>query len=279
MCELLGLNANVPTDICFSFRGFAQRGGRTGDHADGWGMAIYQGRGCQLFHDAAPSAQSPAAGLLQQWPIQSTCIIAHIRKATFGDAGLENCHPFRREWRGRYWSLAHNGHLERLPEGSSQRFRPVGSTDSEAAFCWLLDRLDQLDPDPDDALAIAESLHEGCVALAQHGSFNCLISQGDWLFSFATTNLWYLTRRAPFRRAHLVDLDLELDFAPVTTSGDVVTVIATQPLTDNEEWTRIQPGQGLLFRDGDCVADWHSPVPEHRFDLAALVAQRRQQFG
>ena len=28
MCELLGMSANVPTDICFSFTGLVQRGGR-----------------------------------------------------------------------------------------------------------------------------------------------------------------------------------------------------------------------------------------------------------
>jgi glutamine amidotransferase len=27
MCELMGMSANVPTDICFSFSGLMQRGG------------------------------------------------------------------------------------------------------------------------------------------------------------------------------------------------------------------------------------------------------------
>jgi len=27
MCQLMGMNCNVATDICFSFRGFHQRGG------------------------------------------------------------------------------------------------------------------------------------------------------------------------------------------------------------------------------------------------------------
>jgi glutamine amidotransferase len=30
MCELLGMSANVPTDICFSFTGLVQRGGEPG---------------------------------------------------------------------------------------------------------------------------------------------------------------------------------------------------------------------------------------------------------
>ena len=29
MCELLGMSANVPTDIVFSFTGLMQRGGKT----------------------------------------------------------------------------------------------------------------------------------------------------------------------------------------------------------------------------------------------------------
>ena len=38
MCQLLAMNCNVPTDICFSFAGFQARGGATDVHADGWGI-------------------------------------------------------------------------------------------------------------------------------------------------------------------------------------------------------------------------------------------------
>ncbi len=44
MCELLGMSANVPTDICFSFTGLMQRGGNTGPHRDGWGITFMKGR-------------------------------------------------------------------------------------------------------------------------------------------------------------------------------------------------------------------------------------------
>ncbi|MBP1152984.1 putative glutamine amidotransferase [Methylocaldum sp. RMAD-M] len=40
MCQLLGMNCNVPTDICFSFEGFHVRGGLTDHHRDGWGIAF-----------------------------------------------------------------------------------------------------------------------------------------------------------------------------------------------------------------------------------------------
>ena len=59
MCELLGMSANVPTDICFSFTGLVQRGGGTGPHKDGWGITFYEGKGCRTFKDPQPSFQSP----------------------------------------------------------------------------------------------------------------------------------------------------------------------------------------------------------------------------
>jgi uncharacterized protein (DUF486 family) len=42
MCQLLGMNCNVPTDICFSFSGFQARGGATDVHSDGWGIAFFE---------------------------------------------------------------------------------------------------------------------------------------------------------------------------------------------------------------------------------------------
>ena len=56
MCQLLGMNCNTPTDVTFSFTGFAQRGGRTDHHADGWGIAFFEGAGPAPF-------RRPPAGL------------------------------------------------------------------------------------------------------------------------------------------------------------------------------------------------------------------------
>ena len=48
MCQLLGMNCNTPTDICFSFAGFQARGGLTDVHGDGWGIAFFEGRGVRV---------------------------------------------------------------------------------------------------------------------------------------------------------------------------------------------------------------------------------------
>ena len=135
------MNCNTPTDVTFSFSGFAQRGGRTDHHADGWGIAFFEGTGVRHFVDHQPASESPVAELIRRYPIQSRNVIAHIRKATVGEVALENCHPFVRELWGRYWVFAHNGTLPDFEPSLHGSFRPVGQTDSERAFCWLMQEL------------------------------------------------------------------------------------------------------------------------------------------
>jgi len=94
MCELLGMSANVPTDIVFSFTGLMHRGGRTGPHRDGWGIGFYEGRGLRLFQDPRPSSESEVAQLVRRYPIKSEVVIGHIRQANVGQVSLVNTHPF-----------------------------------------------------------------------------------------------------------------------------------------------------------------------------------------
>lgn len=250
MCQLLGMNCNVPTDICFSFEGFSARGGRTDDHADGWGIAFFEGRGCRLFLDAKPSVQSPVAELVRHYPIKSTHVIAHIRKATQGAVALENCHPFRRELWGRYWVFAHNGNLENF-QASTSLYQPVGKTDSEQAFCLILETLRRNFPHGYPALPELYAVLKGITAhLSSYGIFNYLLSDGTHFFAHCSTKLCYIVRQAPFAAAHLIDQDLTVDFRELTTPNDRVAVITTLPLTDNETWTPIDPGQLLVFQDG-----------------------------
>lgn len=253
MCELLGMSANVPTDIVFSFTGLMQRGGGTGPHSDGWGIGFYEGKGLRLFHDPKPSVDSEVARLVQRYPIKSKVVIGHIRQANVGSVELANTHPFVRELWGRNWCFAHNGQLADFkPEFS--HYTPVGDTDSEAAFCDMLNRIRQHHPKPVDWEQFLPDLVAACQHYQSLGVFNCLLGDGQYLFSYCSTKLAHITRRAPFGAARLKDADLNVDFQAVTSDKDVVTVIATEPLTANEHWHIYQPGQWLLWRDGEIIA-------------------------
>jgi len=254
MCELLGMSANVPTDICFSFTGLMQRGGKTGPHRDGWGITFYEGKGFRTFKDPKPSCDSKIAQLVQDYPIKSCAVISHIRQANRGGVNLENTHPFTRELWGRYWTFAHNGQLTGYQDMPTGRHRPVGETDSEAAFCWLLDKLENRYPKPPkDMHAVFRYLALCCDEMRAKGVFNMLLSDGEYIMTYCTNHLYWITRRAPFGHAVLLDEDVEINFQEETTPNDVVSVIATQPLTGNEQWHRMKPGEFNIFHCGELV--------------------------
>lgn len=262
MCELLALNANTPTDMRFSFRGLRRRGGATGHHGDGWGLASYVPDGCgvSLYREDRAAAFSEIAAEVEALDLRAHCSIAHIRKATRGVVALENCHPFHRRWQQQEWIFAHNGDLGAHLTGEMawrEPWVPEGSTDSEAAFCWLLAELEAAvqggELDPGDDAALFERLTASSRTLAGCGIFNALISNGHWLFVFAGTRLHRLTRRAPFRKATLADDDLTVDFAQLTQPQDVVTIISTEPLTRDEPWLSLRVGEALLFQKGEIV--------------------------
>lgn len=254
MCELLGMSANVPTDICFSFSGLIQRGGRTGPHKDGWGITFYEGKGCRIFRDPNPSHNSPIAHFVKTYPIKSTTVISHIRQANSGNVCLENTHPFIREWQGKNWAYAHNGQLKGFRSLPTGIYQPIGTTDSEHAFCWLLKELSERFPrKPRSWPAVFRFIDEKAKEIRKKGVFNLLLSDGEYLFASCSTNLHFLTRRAPFGKAVLLDEDLEVDFQQETTPNDVVTIVATQPLTKNEQWQKIEPNQSVLFHFGEQI--------------------------
>ncbi len=255
MCELLGMNCNVPTDIRFSFSGLIQRGGRTGPHRDGWGIAFYGTRGCRTFHDPLPGVESPIAEMVRDLSLKSLNVICHIRKATNGRICLENTHPFTRELWGRHWAFAHNGKLKGVKSWPLGYYRPIGTTDSEHAFCWMLGRIRERFPQPPRG-GRALIRHVGALAaeLAAAGTFNMMLCDSRHLYCHCSTHLAWLTRRAPFGEASLIDTEMTVDFAKETTPRDIVTVIATKPLTDNEDWHVMAPGEMTVFRDGLAVS-------------------------
>jgi glutamine amidotransferase len=252
MCQLLGMNCNAPTDILFSFEGFRARGGVTNEHSDGWGIGFFEGPCCRLFIDTMPSAHSSIAELVGRYPIHSLNVIAHIRKATQGKIALQNTHPFMRELWGQHWLFAHNGDLKHV-DSHPGCHQPVGDTDSERAFCLILNALQaQFDRQP-PLPKLYNALNNISAMLATQGTLNYLLSNGEFMFAHSATQLSYIIRRAPFGPAHLIDQDVTVDFHELTTPHDVVAIIATQALTDNETWTRIRPRELLAFQYGKVV--------------------------
>jgi len=252
MCQLFALDSNTPTAATFSLTGFAARGGDTGEHGDGFGVAFHETSGCRVFVDAGRASDSPLADFLCRHPIRAERLIAHIRKATQGPVGLVNCHPFRREWWGRSWTFCHNGDLKNFQPRLDGPFSPVGQTDSERAFCWLLQELRQAfgDGAAPTYAELAPRLADLAAQVAEHGNFNFLLCDGDALYAHASTRLHWLERRHPFGRVRLVDRDVEIDLDQANGPHDRMVLVATEPLTHGEAWTPFERGELRVFAGG-----------------------------
>lgn len=254
MCELLGMSCNVPTDIVFSFSGLKQRGGKTGQHADGWGLALYEKNVARTFLEPTAAAKSPLARFVADNPIKTLVAIGHIRKRTRGTVSLANTHPFVRELWGRHWVFAHNGTVKGARALKLGRFRPLGTTDSEHAYCHLLEVLrSDLREYPRAPRELFEAVASIGKKIGARGSFNFLLSDGRHLFARCATKLTYIVRKAPFGVARLADEDVAVDFSAVTTPRDRVAIVTTVPLTTNETWTHGEPGTMWVFDRGRMV--------------------------
>ena len=247
MCQLLGMNASVATDVCFSFSGLAQR---ADEHKDGFGIAFFEDRGLRYFVDHHGARESPVAELVRRYPIKSDNVIAHIRKATQGRVALENTHPFVRELWGRYWVFAHNGDLKGFRPRLHAAFKPVGDTDSERAFCWLMQELAKAHAAVPDVAELTLTLRELLPQPASHGNFNLLLSNGQALWAHCSSRLHFLERAHPFGHATLSDEDVTVNFAAHTTPEDRVAVVATEPMTRDEAWAPIAAGTLHTFVAG-----------------------------
>lgn len=249
------MECNVPTDIVFSFSGLALRGGARGPHADGWGLALYEGRAVRTFLEPSAAAKSPLAKYIRENPIKTLLAIAHVRKRTRGPVNLANTHPFVRELWGRHFTFAHNGTVRGVKAHPVGRFRPIGTTDSEYAFCAIMHRLERRFPSGyPDRDALAKAVASAGREIGRKGTFNFLLGDGSQLFARCATKLCFIVRKAPFKTATLSDDDLAVDFSTVTTPNDRVAVVATAPLTRDEEWTIGRPGEMWVFRRGKLVA-------------------------
>ena len=256
MCQLLGMNSRLPASLTLSFTGFAQRGGGTDHHSDGWGIAFFEsdgdqpGKAARHFVDKESAATSPIAQMLRSYPIKSHNVVAHVRKAPVGAVSVENCHPFGRELWGRYWVFAHNGDLKDFAPLLHGSFRPVGTTDSELAFCWMLQEMNKSHAGVPSEAELTHTLRDLAQRIAKHGTFNFLLSNGQALWAHASTKLHYVLRQHPFSEVQLKDEDLSVDLSQLNCPDDRQAIVVTEPLTSNEAWVAMAPGELQVFIGG-----------------------------
>ena len=259
MCELFGMSSRLPTTVRLSLARLARRGRNETGLGDGWGAAFHDGTDIRLFKAPGPAEGDPIVAALAAAPLVAPIVLSHLRHATQGARGLANTQPFARELGGRMHVFAHNGNLlgihARLA-AAAPRFRPVGATDSEAAFCLLLAQLAPLwdRPAPPEPAACAAVVAAFAAALRPLGPANFLYSDGTCLFAHGDRRTQPGGGIAP-PGLHVLHRTCAVDPEALSAAGvglpeaQQVTLFASVPLSA-EEWRPFGPGEVLMARAG-----------------------------
>lgn len=268
MCELFAMSSRYPADVHFSLEAFSRRGGLDGRLKDGWGIGFCVDDDVQLIRETQPAADSACVRFIQDHPLAATIVVSHIRRATQGAVTLKNCQPFQRELGGRMHLFAHNGNLDlRLLRARmhAASFRSVGDTDSEYAFCALLDRLralwrDGMTPPLASRRSIVAQFAGELRAL---GPANFIYSDGDALFihghkrhhddstELQPPGLHVLRRHCGTHATALIAQGLLVE--PVAEQE--VVLAASVPLTDDSGWRALAEGELVVAQRGSIVSE------------------------
>lgn len=266
MCELLGMSSNHRTTINLSLTTLAQRGENPKLHGDGWGVAFYEGNDVRLIKDSGEAKNSPWVDLIKAQEIHSHDIIAHIRKSTIGEVSYRNTHPFIRELCGRVHTFAHNGTLKDIQSNthySSTQYRPVGTTDSEYAFCILMDKMKDIWKKKNHVPHLKsrmEIIKEFTHDMKKLGTLNFLYSDGETLFAHGHQRHDPITERVEWPGLHYLQVICdrkERGFVESNKTGialkgdnDIVTLFASVPLND-DNWHPLAEGQIMAVTKGE----------------------------
>ncbi len=262
MCELFAMSSRYPTTVGFSLETLARRGGHDGPHKDGWGVAYFEDHDVFLLRESSPAAESDLVRFMEENGPPSNLVLSHIRLATQGQPALRNTQPFQRELGGRAHVFAHNGNMPGVKQHcrlESPRFTPVGETDSELAFCSLLQQLgvlwDQSNGKPPTVESRLELVAGFAAWLRRLGPFNFVYSDGDTLFVHSDRRRQDNGEERPpglhmlVRSSNQQAVDLTQSGVMLAPVAQELVLVASVPLTD-EPWEPLGEGETVALTKG-----------------------------
>lgn len=275
MTQLLALSFDCATSPSIRLRGL-ERAESSLDAVYGWGLAWYpqDGNAAMVVKDPTSLGTNALTHVLSDWErFSATVFVAHLRGAAKRRA-QQDTHPFQRSYGGRDWVLAHNGDLRHgfrheLPLGDDPTFEPMGQTDSEHLFCWLLSQLRaaghrRLRDVP------AEALAGWLRRINRLGTLNLLLSDGTdvaaYSDAFGYRPLWWIRHTPPDPLIRVTNAEIDLKVGTSADASRTAVVVSSERLSE-AGWAPIGPGELLVSRRGNVVArsdllpsDWVASV-------------------
>ena len=268
--RLLAMSFDAPISPSIELRALAHPDPR--EQAYGWGFAWYPeaGPSAMVIKDPTSIGENPMTKLLRDWErFQSTVFLCHLRGAA-RTLTEQDTHPFSMPYAGRSFVLAHNGDLvgdlDTALHVENPLFAPLGRTDSERAFCWLMEKIRSV-----GGRRLADvgwdRLHGWLRELDELGTANFMLTDGIDLVVHRDAegyNTLYSLRLTPPLTATLwTTPDIEVDLSDAedrNRSAVLVSTIPLAPSTDDpryQGWVEMEHGQMLVLRRGSIIHDSH----------------------
>ncbi len=266
MCDLLGMSFNVELQPTFSFKNFSYKDRR---NPSGWGVAYYMDKSAQILKEPYKASESLLVDTIARHShFSSRIFLFHVRAASKGGVSRRNTHPFSRELFGKEYVFAHNGTLSRTQLGkkwSKRLYQPIGETDSEMAFCYVLSHIKKKEITKWNADHFSW-LESKLQSVNAHGVFNALFSDSSLLFAYSDkeghNGFSYVKRSEevlkPIELLHLPDsknsyITINDGNADTNIEGYVVSTTQRTGKPTDEEWTPLQKGKLTVFESGKII--------------------------
>lgn len=144
MCDFLAIMAKKKINIRLFLKEIIDRRKLLQVDEHGWGLAFKEDGELVVVKEPLPAWQSSFFLWLEEGKmrIKTDLFILHVRKATQGDISWYNTHPFYTEWNGKKYVFAHKGDVsEAIKEYNVEKLKPLGETDSEKFFLYVLEKI------------------------------------------------------------------------------------------------------------------------------------------
>lgn len=224
-CDLFLLSSDTAYSAELALAAFARFGK---SNVDGWGIGWWNNNRARVLRSERPALDDGQLGNLSRefaiaiQAVSAPVLLGHLRLTSRGGTRVENNHPFRLNYLGYDWLLAHNGtahNAERLIP-RDQRILAESDGDSARVAEFLRhEMLAYMHASPKHSL-ISGVQHAFSQLLEQDsGRFNLLLSNGKVSFALLHWRDFYILQRAK-------------------SLGDAL-LVSTLKLTKDEDWLSI----------------------------------------
>ena len=233
-------------------------------NSQGWGLENFEKNQANVVKQPQAAFESDEFRW-QAAKIHSKQVISHVRRATIGNASMENTHPFVHHG----LILAHNGHIDHFPVIRKKILSAIteeeskwiqGDTDSEHILAYLHHIYHQ-DPNASLATILTHGLRKIIQMIREvdpdkESALNIVFSNGKEMAASCYNCSLYFIERDAVHPCQVCSGELHINEDPKSYQA---VVIASEPITTDEEWKKI-PNRSIIEVDSTLSFKTHKNV-------------------